>query len=57
MLKQIICNFLCNDIVNIIIEFIEPKKEDNYNDTMVNFYKLLNIIHSSGIDYKQWAFI
>ena len=40
MLKQIICNFLCNDIVNIIIEFIEPKNEDNYNDTMVNFYKL-----------------
>ena len=53
MLKQIICNFLCNDILNIIIEFIEPKKEDNYNDTMVNFYKLLNIIHSSGIGYKQ----
>ena len=24
--KQIISNFLCNDIVNIIIKFIEPKR-------------------------------
>ena len=37
-IKQIISKFLCNDIVNIIIDFIEPKKEegDSYYYTIIN---------------------